>query len=128
MFFIIKTLAKEFEGELNSLGEKSKKCNTFSVPIKNEVKRIDKNGVKITKTISHKSQFIDGATFVASSLSNLIVNLAVPIYEIKFKYGHDNKKYETFGIKYKDYEYRNVKDDLKEYSDENGAFSEKTHI
>ena len=53
---------------------------------------------------------------MASSLSNLVNNLAAEVHEIKCEYGHDNKKYKKFGIKYKDceqcLEYTNVKDDL----------------
>ena len=37
---------------------------------------------------------------MASSLSNLVNNLAEEIHKIKCKYGHDNKKRETCGIKY----------------------------
>ena len=52
---------------------------------------------------------------MASSLSNLVDNLAEKIHKIKCKYGH-NKKHETCGIKYKDcecyLEYTNFKDDL----------------
>ena len=39
---------------------------------------------------------------MASSLSNLVGNLAKEIHEIKFKHGHDNKKCETCEINYKD--------------------------
>ena len=35
--FIIKQLAKEFDGQLECLGEKTEKCITFSVPIKKEL-------------------------------------------------------------------------------------------
>ena len=38
---------------------------------------------------------------MASSLLNLINNLAEQIHKIKWKYGHDDKKCETCGIKYK---------------------------
>ena len=52
-------------------------------------------------------------------LSNLVNNLAERILKIKSKYGHDNKKCETFGNKYIDYgcclEHTSVKDDLIEY-------------
>ena len=52
-------------------------------------------------------------------LSNLANNLAEGIYKIKCKYGHNNKKCETFGIKYTDceccLEQTSVEDDLKEY-------------
>ena len=41
---------------------------------------------------------------MASSLSNHVNILAEGIHKIKCKYGHDNKKCETCGIKYKDCE------------------------
>ena len=40
---------------------------TFTVPIEKELKRIDKNGEKITKNIYNIFQFIDSARFMASS-------------------------------------------------------------
>ena len=53
---------------------------------------------------------------MASSLSYLVNNLAAGVHDTKCDYGHDNKKYKIFGIKYKDcewcLEYTNVKDDL----------------
>ena len=69
-----------------------------------KIKRRDKNGKEITKTISYELQFIDSATFMASLLSNLVGNLAEGVHKIKCKHGHDNKKCETCGIKYKDCE------------------------
>ena len=41
---------------------------------------------------------------MASSLSNLVNNLAERIHKIKSKYEHDNRKCEKCGIKYKDLE------------------------
>ena len=52
--------------------------------------RIDKNGEQITKNISYLVQFIDSATFMASSLSNLVNNLFEGIHKIKCKYGHND--------------------------------------
>ena len=53
---------------------------------------------------------------MASSLSNLVDNLAEEIHKIKCKYTHDNENCEPKGIKYNDceccIEYANVKDDL----------------
>ena len=47
-------MAEEFEGEFECLGENTEKYITFSVPIKNEITKKDKNGNdKITK-ISYK--------------------------------------------------------------------------
>ena len=40
---------------------------------------------------------------MASSLSNLVDNLAEGIYKTKRKHGHDNKKCETCRMKYKDW-------------------------
>ena len=60
---------------------------------------MSKNGEEITKTISYRLQFIDSARFMASSLSNLVNNLAEVTHKIKSKYAHDSKKSETCGIK-----------------------------
>ena len=54
------------------------------------------------KTISCRSQFTDSARFMASSLSNLVINLAEEIHKTKCKYGQNDKNFETSGIKYKD--------------------------
>ena len=56
---------------------------------------------------------------MSCSLSNIINNLDEGIHKIKCKYGHDDKKCETCGIKYKDcvcfFEYINFQDSLIEY-------------
>ena len=53
------------------------------------------------------------------SLSTVVNNLSKVIHKIKCKYGHNHKKCETCGRKYKycDFflEYMNFKDDLIEY-------------
>ena len=74
------------------LKKNTKKYITFTVPIEEEVARIDKNGEKITKNISYILQFIDSAWFMASSLSNLVNNISEGIHKIKCKYGDDDKK------------------------------------
>ena len=57
--FIIKELAEEFEGEFACFGEYTEKYITFSVPIKKEITKKDKNrNDKITK-ISCKIKFFD---------------------------------------------------------------------
>ena len=64
--FIIKELAEEFEGEFECLGEKTEKYITFSVPIKKEIAKKDKNGNdKITK-IPYKIKFIDSYRFMST--------------------------------------------------------------
>ena len=82
------------------LRRNTEKYITFTVQIKKEVPRIDKNGKEITKNISYILQFIDSARFMVSTLLNLVNNLFEGIYEIKCKQGHADKKCETCGIKY----------------------------
>ena len=56
---------------------------------------------------------------MASSLLNLVNNLSEGLHRIKCKLGHDDKKCETCGIKYKYcdcfFEYTNFKYDLTKY-------------
>ena len=66
------------------------------VPIEIEVIRIYKNWKEMTNTISCRLQF-------ASSLSTFVIDIAAGIHKIKCKYGHDDKKCEICGVKYKDY-------------------------
>ena len=98
--FILKEVAEEPEGYFTCLGEIAEKRITFK--IEKEVMRSDKNEKEFTKTISGRLQFINSTRFMASSLSNLVYNLAEDIHKIKCKYEHDDKKSETYGIKYKD--------------------------
>ena len=67
---------KELEGEFICLRENTEKYKTFPVPMTEELTRIGKNGKEITKTKSYRWQFIDRARFMASSLSNLVDNIA----------------------------------------------------
>ena len=116
--FIIKELTEEREKQLTYLGENTEKYITITVLIEKEVTRIDKNGKEIRKSISGRLRFIDIERSMASSLSNLDNKLSEGIHKIKCKNGHDNKKCETCGIKYKYcncfLEYTNFKDDLIE--------------
>ena len=50
---------------------------------------------KLKKNISYKLKFIDAARFMASSLLNIVINLAKGIYKIKCKYKHDKNNCET---------------------------------
>ena len=63
---------------------------------------------------------------MVSSLSNLVNNFSEGIHIIKCKFGHDDKKRETWGTKYKYYdcclEYTHFKDDLTEC-----LYSKKTY-
>ena len=69
-------LPEESEKQFTCLGEHTEKYITFSVSIEKVVPRIDKKGKEITKTISYRLQFIDSARFMASSLSDLVNDLA----------------------------------------------------
>ena len=93
--FIIKELANEFEGQFNSFGENKEKYKTFSVPIKKEIKKINKDGNKSVANISYKIKLIDSARFMAGSLSNLVDNLAEGIHRIKCKYCDCFLEYES---------------------------------
>ena len=66
--FIIKELAKEFEGQFKCLGENKEKYMTFSVPIKKELDN--------SKTITYKLKFIDSFRFMSTSLSSLVDKLS----------------------------------------------------
>ena len=116
--FIIKKSTEDFKKRFTCLGENTEKYLTFTVPIEQEVARINKNGEEITKNISYVLQFIDNTRFMGSSLSNLVNNLSKEIKSIKYKYGHDDKKCEICRMKYKycNYflEYMNFKYNLKE--------------
>ena len=50
-----------------------------------DVTKIDKYGNESVVTISSKIKFIDNAEFIASSLTNLVYNLAEEINKIKCK-------------------------------------------
>ena len=66
--FIIKQLAKEFDGRFECLGENTEKYITFSVPIS---KRLGNS-----KTVTCKLKFIDSFRFMSTSLSRLVDNLS----------------------------------------------------
>ena len=64
---------------------------TFLVQIEKNFKKIDREGNEFLKTISSRLKFIDSTRFLASSLSNLVKNLAEGFHEIKRKHGDDKK-------------------------------------
>ena len=96
--FIKKESAKEFNKQFTCLGENTEKYLTFTVAIKKKVTRVIKMEKKLKCYIL---QLIDSARFMASLSSNLVNNLSDRIHKIKCKSGHDDKKCETYGIKYK---------------------------
>ena len=80
-----------------------RKVQNFSVPIEKEITNIDKDGNESIVTRSYKIKFIDSARFMASSLSNLVDNLAEGIHKIKYQ------DCDCF------LEYKSVKDNLIKY-------------
>ena len=64
---------------LNDLGK------TFSVSIKKEITKIDKDDNESIVNISYKTKFVDSARFVVSSLPNRVESLAKEINKIKCK-------------------------------------------
>ena len=100
--FIIKELANDFEGELECLGENTEKYKIFLFDRKRSDK-IDKDGNESVATISDKIKCIDSIIFMASSLSNLVDNLAEGIHKVKCK------DFDYF------LEYESVKDNLIKY-------------
>ena len=93
--FIIKKLAKEFEGQFECLGKNKENYKTYPAPIKKEIKEIDKDGKESAVNISYKIKFIDSARFMPSSLSNLVHNLREGIHKIIYKYCDCFLEYES---------------------------------
>ena len=83
--FAIRELANELERQFECLGENTNKYKTFFLPIREEIKNIDKDGNKSFVTISCKIKFIDSARLITSSLSNLVDNVAEGTHKIRFK-------------------------------------------
>ena len=81
------------------MGKIQKSTELFFVPIEKEVTKIDKGNESFV-TMPCKMKFIGSARFTASSLSNLLDNIAEVIHKIECK-GCD-----CF------LEYKNVKDNL----------------
>ena len=94
--FIIKELAKEFEGNFECLGENTEKYIIFSVPIK---KKIDNKDLEIT----YKIKFIDSYRFMSSSLSKLVDNLSEGIHNNKCSDCESNLDYIKIKKKMKNY-------------------------
>ena len=62
--FIINKLAKEFDGQVECLGENAEKCITFLVPIKKYLNN--------SKTIVYKLKVINSFRFMSTSLLKLV--------------------------------------------------------
>ena len=64
--FIIKELAKEFEGQFECLGENTETYINFSEQINKEITKIDKDGNDKIVDIPYKLKFIDSFRFMAT--------------------------------------------------------------
>ena len=62
--FMIKTLAEEFEGEFECLGENTETYISFSVLIKKEITKKDKDDNDKTTKKSYKIKFIDSLLII----------------------------------------------------------------
>ena len=69
---------------MNALG-KTVKYISFSILIKKEVIKIDKDGVKSVETISMNMKFIISLIFMGTSLSKLVDNLKEEIHGTKYR-------------------------------------------
>ena len=92
--FLIKEFANKCEGPFKCIGENSKICKSFSVPIKKEVIKTNKYGKKSAKTVLYKFYSI---RFISNSLTHHVdkcwifnenvvaktVNLSVSLKELK---------------------------------------------
>ena len=59
----------EFEKEFKCLERNKEKRKTFSVLVKKEIIKIDKEGNESVKNIFYKMKFINSSRFIESSLS-----------------------------------------------------------
>ena len=80
--FTIKEIAVEFEEEFECLGENTEKYITFSVPVKKEMIKRDKDGDESVEVLC-KIKFIDSFRFMSTSLSNLVNNLSEGVHNDK---------------------------------------------
>ena len=67
---------------MNVWGENTEKYITFSVPIKKEIAKKDKNRNDDITKISYKINFIDSCRFMSTSLSNLVSNLSEGLHNV----------------------------------------------
>ena len=83
------------------MGENTEKYITFSVSIKKQITKIDKDGNDKIVDISYKIKFIDSLRFMSSSLSSLVDNLAADEIKNIFSYECEycNNKLENLRFK-----------------------------
>ena len=75
--------------------EKYRKVQNIFCSNRKRSYKIDKEGNESVVTLSYKIKFIDGAKFMATSLSNLVDNLTEGNDKIKYKYCDCFLEYES---------------------------------
>ena len=65
------------------MGENTEKYISFSVPVKKQITKTDKDGNDKIVNISYKIKFIDSFRFMSSSLSSLVNNLSEGLHSDK---------------------------------------------
>ena len=65
------------------MGENTEKYISFSVPVKKQITKTDKDGNDKIVNISCKIKFIDSFRFMSSSLSSLVNNLSEGLHSDK---------------------------------------------
>ena len=74
--FVIKQLAKDFNGYFNCISENTEKYNSFSVTVLKERDTVNKNKKK--KIDAYTLKFIDRCGYMAAALEKHVRNLAEP--------------------------------------------------
>ena len=92
--FYHKRVSRRIKKQFTGLGENTGKYIYFTVPIEQKATKIDKNEEEITKNISYRFKFIDGASL-------LIVHVSEELHRITGELEYNDKKCETCRIRYK---------------------------
>ena len=110
LHFIINKLAKEFDGQVECLGEDTEKYITFSVPISKELDN--------DKTIKYRLKFIDSFRFMLTSLSSLVDNLSEKLHSDKCRDCKSELNYMSFEYNQIIFQCSECKRNLKDFDKE----------
>ena len=115
--FIIKELAKTFDGAFNCLGGNTGKCKTISVPITKDIERISTKMEKKTQKKAYLTNYnlLKAEDFWQAHYQILSTILLKEFIKLNVNMDMIIKKWQTCGIKYILFEYTNVEHDLTEY-------------
>ena len=111
--FIIKEFAKEFDGELECLGENTEKYISFSVKINKKITRKDEDGNEKIVNIPYRLKFFDTYKFMLDSLSNHVDNLSNGLHNNNSNNNNNNNNNNNKCTNCKsDLDYMIAKDDI----------------